>query len=170
MFFSYIFLKSYADSFSQIDSLNWICYQFDHFLFKTFDTIWFRTENLFYLFSTVSSDILPFYLLVGKLKTKSSYYFISSIISCCWSNLIENFKIETNSQWTHFRRFAIDSTLKFHVENSSRFHRLWKENPRGNYDIDSVWKFRRVFDFENRRNIDEFSTWIFLCCFDVELT
>ena len=57
---------------------------------------------------------------------------------------------------------------KFHEENSSRFRRFWKVNPRGNYDIDSTGKFRRSFDFQNWQNIAESSTWIFLCCFDVE--
>ena len=28
------------------------------------------------------------------------------------------------TQWTHFRRFAIDSTSKFHMENLLRFHRF----------------------------------------------
>ena len=79
-----------------------------------------------------------------------------------------NFK--TTTQWTHPRRFAIDSTSKFHVESSSKLHRFWKANPRGNYDIDSTWKLRRGFDFQNRQNIDQFSTWIFWRCFDVEST
>ena len=74
------------------------------------------------------------------------------------------------TQWAHLRRFAIDSTAKFHVESSWKLHRFWKANPRGNYDIDSTWIFRRGFDFQNRRNIDEFSTWIFLCRFDVKST
>ena len=73
-------------------------------------------------------------------------------------------------QYTHLRRFAFDSTSKFHVESSPRFHRFWKENPGGNYNIDSTWKFRRGFDFKNRRNIAEISTWIFLCRFEVEST
>ena len=74
-----------------------------------------------------------------------------------------NFK--TTTQWTHPRRFAIDSTSKFHVESSSKLHRFWKANPRGNYDIDSTWirlskstKYRWVFhvDFSTlfRRRID----------------
>ena len=42
------------------------------------------------------------------------------------------------SQCTHFRWFAIDSTTKFHVESLWKFHRFWKANPRGNYDIDST--------------------------------
>ena len=74
------------------------------------------------------------------------------------------------TQWTHLRRFAIDSTSKFHVESSWKLHRFWKANPRGNYDIDSTWIFWRGFDFQNRRNIDEFSTCIFLCRFDVKST
>ena len=74
------------------------------------------------------------------------------------------------NQWTHPRRFAIDLTSQFHVESSSKLHRFWRANPRGNYDIDSTWKFRRGFDFQNRRNIGEFSTWIFWRCFDVEWT
>ena len=62
----------------------------------------------------------------------------------------------------------IDLTSKFHVESSSKLHRFWKANPRGNYDIDSTWKCR--FDFQNWQNIDEFSTWIFRRCFNVEST
>ena len=45
------------------------------------------------------------------------------------------------TQWTHLCGFAGDSTSKFHVESSSRFHQFWKANPCGNYDIDSTWKF-----------------------------
>ena len=62
------------------------------------------------------------------------------------------------SQWTHLRRFAIDSTSKFHVESSWKLLRFSKSNPRGNYDINSTRTFRRGFDFQNRGNIDEFST------------
>ena len=29
------------------------------------------------------------------------------------------------TQWTHLRRFAIDSTSKFHAESSSRFHQFF---------------------------------------------
>ena len=74
------------------------------------------------------------------------------------------------TQWTHVRRFALDSMSNFHVENSSNLHQFWKANPRGNYDNDSMWKFRRGFNFQNRHNIDEFPTWIFLCRFNVEST
>ena len=86
-------------------------------------------------------------------------------------NMVINIIIKTiPSQWTHLRRFTIDSTSKFHAESSSRFHQFWKANPRGNYDIHSTWKFQRGFHFQNRRNIDEFSMRIFLCRFDVEST
>ena len=74
------------------------------------------------------------------------------------------------TQWTHPRRFAIDLTSKFHMESLSKWHRFWKANPRGNYDIDSTWKFGHGFDFQNRRNINEFSMWIFRCCLEVEST
>ena len=80
------------------------------------------------------------------------------------------FTMQFFSQWTHLCWFAINSTLKVHVESLSRFHQFQKANSRGNYDIDSTWKFRCGFDFQNRRNIDEFSTWIFLCHFNVEST
>ena len=60
-------------------------------------------------------------------------------------------------------------TFKFHVKSLSRFRRFWKTDPRGYYEIDSMWKFRCGFDFHNWRNIDELFTWIFLRCFDVEL-
>ena len=58
--------------------------------------------------------------------------------------------IEIDAQWTHFCRFAIDSTSKFQVESSWKLHQFLKANPRGNYDIDSTWKFRRGFDFQTR--------------------
>ena len=83
------------------------------------------------------------------------------LVSCCLANV---------AQWTHLRRFTIDSMSKFHVESSWKLHRFWKTNPRGNYDIDSTWIFWRGFNFQNRRIIDEFSTWIFLCRFDVKST
>ena len=74
------------------------------------------------------------------------------------------------SQWTNPCRFTIDSTSRFHVESSSKWHRFWKANPHGIYNIDSAWKFRRWFDFQTRRNIDEFSAWIFRHCFNVKST
>ena len=72
------------------------------------------------------------------------------------------------SHWTHLCWFSIDLMSKFHLESSWKLHRLWKANPRWNYDINSTWKFRRGLDFQNRWIIDECSTWIFLCRFDVE--
>ena len=74
------------------------------------------------------------------------------------------------SQWTHLRRFAIDSTSKFHVKSSWKLHRFLNANRRGNYDIDSTRKFRRGFHFQNWRNINKFSKWIFLCRFNVQST
>ena len=32
--------------------------------------------------------------------------------------------LKSNAQWTHLRRFAIDSTSKFHVESSRKLHRF----------------------------------------------
>ena len=74
------------------------------------------------------------------------------------------------SQWTHLRRFVIDSTSKFLVESSWKLHQFWKAKPRGNYDIDSTWIFQRGFHFQNGWNIDEFSSWTILCRFDVKPT
>ena len=53
------------------------------------------------------------------------------------------------TQWTHLRRFAIDSTSKLHVENSSRFHQFQNGNAQGNYDTNSTWKFRHGFNIQN---------------------
>ena len=53
--------------------------------------------------------------------------------------------LEVLAQRTHLRRFAIDSTSKFHVEKAWRFHRFWKANPFGNYDIDLTWKLNSNF-------------------------
>ena len=33
-------------------------------------------------------------------------------------------KIKNSTQWTHPRKFAIDSTSKFHVESSSKLHQF----------------------------------------------
>ena len=46
--------------------------------------------------------------------------------------------------------------ITFHVESSSRLHRFWTANPRGNYYIDSMWRCQRRFDFQNRLNIVSF--------------
>ena len=56
------------------------------------------------------------------------------------------------TQWTHLRRFAIDSTSKLHVENSSRFHQFQNGNAQGNYDtirrgnfdMDSTFKIGKI--------------------------
>ena len=80
-------------------------------------------------------------------------------------NTVDCFSNTNITQWTHPRRFAIGSTSKFHVGSSSKLHRFWKANPRGNYDIDSTWirlskstKYRWVLhvDFSTlfRRRID----------------
>ena len=55
-------------------------------------------------------------------------------------------------QYTHLRRFAFDSTSKFHVESSPRFHRFWKaiqveiitSIQRGNFDVDSTLKIDEI--------------------------
>ena len=54
IFSSLFHCKSCTDDFPQIDSLNLISYWFDSFFFKTFDTIQFRMENLFFQFSILS--------------------------------------------------------------------------------------------------------------------
>ena len=71
------------------------------------------------------------YLLESK---KNSCNFDSESIICTLLHV--NFSSLCPTQWTHLRRFAIDSTSKFHVESSWKLHRFWKANPRGNYDID----------------------------------
>ena len=45
IFSSMFYCKSSADSFHQMDGLNLICYRFDQFFLKTFDTIRFRTGS-----------------------------------------------------------------------------------------------------------------------------
>ena len=106
-------------------------------------------------------NYLTYLLTCPKFVLPLVFSYLKSHVLSCYTCL---------AQWTHLRRFAIDSTSKFHVENSSIFHRFWKANPRGNYDIDSTWKIRRGFDFQNRSNIDEFSTWIFRCLSNVKST
>ena len=57
-------------------------------------------------------------------------------------------KLQITIQWTHLRRFAIDSTSKFRVESSLKFHRFWKTNhveimtsiQHRNFDVDSTFK------------------------------
>ena len=118
-------------------------------------------ENLF-----LRILILVKYLIIRTGETLNFFIFCTKV----WKHCVFSNDFSAITHWTHPRRFAIDSTSKFHEEISSKLHRFWKVNPRGNYDIDSTWKFRRGFDFQNQRNIDEFSTWTFRCCFDVEST
>ena len=70
-------------------------------LLKTFDTIWFRTENLFCVFFIVPFNIMIFYLLAEKININSHIIFslrsshvakiIRSII-LCWSLTIRFWK------------------------------------------------------------------------------
>ena len=75
--------KSCADDFPQIVWNQFVISLINFCLLKTFDTIWLRTENLFYPFSVLSVWRTTFLFACGKLKTTTDHYFIISNISCC---------------------------------------------------------------------------------------
>ena len=60
--------KSCARNFPQKDNLSSVCHQFDQFLVKTFNTISFRTKNLFYHFSIVLVRHTVFLFACGKTR------------------------------------------------------------------------------------------------------
>ena len=115
-----------------------------------------NTKSYFYYFYCSL-----FKYIFGQVTLSFKRWVVSTWVARIQKNKNNSNTAEEYSQWTHLRRLDIDSTSRFHVENSCKLDRFWKANPRGNYDIDSRWMFRCGFDFQNRRNIDEFSTWIF---------
>ena len=130
----------------------------------TFNSVFIKKISTFVRHFIITARLL----LNWKKDTNKEFNCVMVLVMWLRSTLKFYLFLISITQWTHLRRFAIDSTSKILVESSWKLHRFWKANPCGNYDIDSTWIFRRGFDFQNRRNIDEFSTWIFLCCFDVK--
>ena len=72
------------------------------------------------------------------------------------SYLLFQFKLDAlfpvSTQWTHFCRFAIDLTSKFHNESLSIFCRLLQANLCWNNAIGFTWISQSWFDFQNRLN------------------
>ena len=70
-----------------------------------------------YLFNFCLSllNYLTYLLTCPKFVLPLVFSYLKSHVLSCYTCL---------AQWTHLRRFAIDSTSKFHVENSSIFHRF----------------------------------------------
>ena len=56
------------DNFPQVDTLNSVRYSFEPSSLNTFDTIPFRTENLFFLFSVRSGKHTMFSIACRKTK------------------------------------------------------------------------------------------------------
>ena len=136
--------------------------------------IWTEVRRLVFallkLWSALFQKLVPFH--------SCNYYYnllfllLVWITFLPWQIIMQALKLFTVNGYPMDTSSSIRHRLDVEIprENSQKSHRLWKANPRGNYDIDSTRIFRRGFDFQNRQNIDEYSTWIFLCCFDVKST
>ena len=95
-----------------------------------------------------------------RLETELQY------ICFCTKNYLNVIGYLLATQWIHLHQFAFDSTSKFHVENRSISHRLWKGNPREKMTSKTSMAW---LDFQNRWNNDGLSTCFCLCFFRVYL-